>query len=402
MWNRGRKKGLVSRALWAACTMAVCSAMVVGCPLAPLKVVDGNDGIVPKVDVLCNSVSCDLTAGAGNRNHPSGEVRGTVTVSNDNYNLYVTFAPADGFAVGVTHVDVTCSAPDDRGAPGQYQSQVDPGGIVVFPNTVTHTFPFGAVSGSDGCVLDVDCVKGIGQTVFIRAHAETFTEDGENGETGFGGFSNCIGTGASSNPFPSNGGSWFAYITYDVNCCGGGGGGGESCRTQTQGGWGTNPHGGNPGTIRDAIWDTAFPDGLVVGCATGNTITLETSADVANFLPTGGRARALTSSYVNPTGNTEAGVFAGQLIAATITIAADETIPDFSDCGGNSIAGMCYVDDASPLNGLTVGEIVAIANEVIGGCSTAYTPNQLSAALANINENFSDGIADLGFLSQCN
>jgi hypothetical protein len=377
-------------------------ALTIGCPKqAPAKYVDGNDGVLPSsTTALCKTAVCDLTAGAGQPG--TGQPRGTVTVSNDNFNLYVTFAPADGFAIGVTHVDVTCTAPTERGAPGQYHSIIDLGGLVTFPATVTHTFPFGEESGSDGCILDVDCESGEPLTFYIRAHANTYLEDGTDPETGFGGVSGCD-DGATSVHVPAGGGSWFAYIEYAPECCDDSGGTDEGCTTYTQGGWGAPAHGNNPGTIRDAVFATCFPSGLVIGCVGGRSVTFTSAAAIEAYLPAGGPPSVLTEDddgALDPT-STGAGVLGGQLIAAKMNVCADANYADFPECDLGAIGGLCYEDDTSPLDGMTVAEIILAADEAIGGCSTDYTPNELNTALTNINENFHDGNDDLGYLVAC-
>ena len=65
--------------------------------------------------------------------------------------------------------------------------------------------------------------------------------------------------------------------------------------TFTQGGWGTRPHGGNPGTIRDAHFAQVFPNGLYLGLpqdtASGKFyLRFTTSLAVQNGLPQGGKA----------------------------------------------------------------------------------------------------------------
>ena len=80
-------------------------------------------------------------------------------------------------------------------------------------------------------------------------------------------------------------------------------------RTETMGGWGAPPHGGNPAAFMYANFATAFPSGLTVGCSGGHTLHFDAAVNITNFLPSGGTPRALTASAVDPTGlkNTLAG-----------------------------------------------------------------------------------------------
>ncbi len=166
----------------------------------------------------------------------------------------------------------------------------------------------------------------------------------------------------------------------------------EGFRSQTQGGWGSSANGDNPGTYRDANFAAAFPNGLTIGC--NNTLTLTSSAAVQAFLPSGGQPSVLPNgaSIDADFGNT----FAGQLVAATLTLGFDANDPNFSS-NNLSIAELIY--NTGIFTGMTVGEVVAIANEVIGGCSTEYSPAQLTQGLDLFNQNYVDGTTDNGNFS---
>jgi hypothetical protein len=103
-------------------------------------------------------------------------------------------------------------------------------------------------------------------------------------------------------------------------------------RTQTPGGWGSKARGNNPGAYRDAHFNQAFPNGLVVGCEI-NTLTLTTSQAVEIFLPCGGTAAAITQDYTNP--GCISNVFAGHLVAATLSVYFDLNDEGFSQAEGN-------------------------------------------------------------------
>ncbi len=169
-------------------------------------------------------------------------------------------------------------------------------------------------------------------------------------------------------------------------------------RTQTQGGWGTNANGNNPGVYRDANFDAAFPDGLTIGC--DYTLKLTSSQAVEDFLPDGGPSSAISQNYLDPTsiGNT----LAGQLTAVTLSLGFDFYDPDFGESDTN--LGDAIINSGT-FSGMSVSEIVDIANEVFGGCSTAYSPSQMTGVLSTINENFVDGNTNNGNLdcsaSQC-
>ena len=162
-------------------------------------------------------------------------------------------------------------------------------------------------------------------------------------------------------------------------------------RTQTQGGWGSNCAGNNPGCYRDANFAAAFPNGLSVGCT--NTVTLSSSANVAAYLPCGGPNAVLTSSYTNPSclNNT----LLSQLITTTLSVTFDQYDPTFSS---SNILLIDLVLGSGPLAGLTVGQVLTEANNAVGGCGSTYSLTDLNQALTSINESFVDGTISTGVL----
>jgi hypothetical protein len=110
-----------------------------------------------------------------------------------------------------------------------------------------------------------------------------------------------------------------------------------------------------------------------------------------------------------------AGVFAGQLVAATINAAFSQYNADNGEgsllCGGGrsfpgGLGDLVYVDGCvhDDLVGLTVNEVIAMANCVIGAdCGSCGVPadvtiSDLSDALTTLNENFVDCDTDEGCL----
>lgn len=165
-------------------------------------------------------------------------------------------------------------------------------------------------------------------------------------------------------------------------------------RTQTPGGWGAEPNGNNPGTYLHANFDAAFPNDLKIGCAGGFTITLTNAQAITNLLPTGGQAAVLTASAVNPAEIKN--VLVGHLVALTLSTGFDVHDPNFGQAGihlGDMVIG------SGPFAGKTVSQFLVIANNVIGGCSNAYTAKQVLTTATLINENYTDGLVDNGFLN---
>ncbi len=161
-------------------------------------------------------------------------------------------------------------------------------------------------------------------------------------------------------------------------------------RTQTPGGWGAKAAGNNPASYRDAHFDEVFPDGLVVGDASGYTLTLESAMDVQNFLPSGGTPAALSMDYVNPSGKKDLkNSFAGHIVALTLSVNFDLNDPNFSF--GTGLLGDLVFSDMTGFEGMTVAEVLAEANKVLAGLSSGYSIKDLHGIISDVNESFVDG-----------
>ncbi|MBN4062482.1 MAG: hypothetical protein COA57_06245 [Flavobacteriales bacterium] len=162
-------------------------------------------------------------------------------------------------------------------------------------------------------------------------------------------------------------------------------------RTQTQGGWGSTPNGGNPGVYQHNNFNATFPNGIIIGC--NNTITLTSAQAVTDFLPQGGQPAAISQSYTNPTQALT--VLAGQVLALTLSIGFDNYDQQF---GSSSTA----LEDLVIISGLMAGQTVAYAldqgNSALGGCSISYSISDINNVLSQINQNFVDGTQDNGYL----
>lgn len=202
------------------------------------------------------------------------------------------------------------------------------------------------------------------------------------------------GTGMNQTESPQ----WMYYIEYQLQCCDQWVG--CEFRTQSQGGWGTVCHGQNPGCYRDEWFDIAFPEGdgyLTIGCGDGYTMTFTSSQAVQEFLPSGGKPGPLEFNYVNPTGKTEAGVLASQVLALALTLGFDSTDPDF--CSSEELlVDLVICNTGTAFDCWAVGDLFDEANVVLGGCESEYRPGEIADALAMVNENYVDGKVDLGFL----
>jgi hypothetical protein len=182
--------------------------------------------------------------------------------------------------------------------------------------------------------------------------------------------------------------------------------------TYTQGGWGSGcpdpqvdrEFSTQPGCIRDHFFDEVFPNGVTIGDPAGvgsgaaNVYAAHwtTALAVENFLPAGGKPRALTGDVTDPT-DTPAGVLAGQILALTMN-REYSCAGVFSFLGlipyGNCLGGYVIPDACgSKFAGLTVDEFLAVANMAIGGDDSALDPYHANLSHVNftatcLNEKF--------------
>lgn len=298
---------------------------------------------------------------------------GTVTVSNDQTNLYVSFTTTGNWWLSETHVHVATSLagiPQRNGnpVPGQFAYKANHNPMV---QNYVYTIPLGSWTP--------------GTQLYIAAHSVVNLLDQYGNiiqrETGWG-----QGPG-----FPGR--NWAMYLTYTVQACNpnpdpllG------QFRTQTQGGWGSVPRGNNPGAYLHSNFAGAFPSGVVVGG--GYTITLTSAQAVTDYLPDGGTPAPLTQNWVDPTGMIS--VLAGQVVALTLNVGFDLYDPAFSPSPVN-LKDLVVADPTSPYYGWTVQQVLNQANLILGG--GPGDPSQINDAVSSINENFTDGNTNNGFLA---
>jgi len=158
---------------------------------------------------------------------------------------------------------------------------------------------------------------------------------------------------------------------------------GDYC-SYTQGGWGSPPAGGNPGSILADNFDGIYVE-LVVGGIF--IMTFESAPNVEDYLPAGGTPGSLTGDVTNPA-STSAGVFGGQVTALRLNV-------DFNDAGiidgfEGSISGLVLQGTGGSLDGQTVAEILAAAEQALGGGAlpAGYSLSSLNGLVSNLNEAF--------------
>ncbi|MCF8242719.1 MAG: choice-of-anchor A family protein [Melioribacteraceae bacterium] len=159
--------------------------------------------------------------------------------------------------------------------------------------------------------------------------------------------------------------------------------------TYTQGGWGSTPNGGNPGTIREDHWDDVFPDGMIISSV--YTLTFTSSDAIEDFLPSGGRPGAMDEDRTNPwKGKHVGGNFGGQVVALTLNVEYDAA--GFIGENDYALEDLIIVED--PFEGMTVREFLTLAQNALTGTETEYEFSELNEMATELNENFDDGTDD--------
>ncbi len=152
--------------------------------------------------------------------------------------------------------------------------------------------------------------------------------------------------------------------------------------TYSQGGWGAPANGNNPGAVRDAYFSTVFPSGLDVGDPSNYTIHFSSAAAIETFLPGGGPDNPLSQNLVDPISSNGIGNWAGQIVAAEMNVGYDEA--GYLGTGFTDLKNLKYI--TGPFAGMTIEDVLVIANTALGGGSTSgYSYNQIGYAAEQIN-----------------
>jgi hypothetical protein len=303
---------------------------------------------------------------------------GEVTVWNDDANVYIKFTAAPGYqlarASGLIgdHSHLYSVLWNDA---SEAQGATPPDFIQVFsPEVQSHTFS-----------LPVDQVFAAYECVWVNVHAVIVQKDGSG---------NIIDTKyawADAYEYITSFQFSRAFQFCHMIClppgeC-------DTLRTQTPGGWGAEPAGNNAGMYLHENFDIAFGE-LTVGCYPGNYYVRLTSAQaITDLLPTGGKAAVLTTNVTDPSAIKN--VLVGHLVALKLSVGFDVYDGEFGQ-GGVALGSMEI--GSGVFQGWTVAKFLAEADKVLGGCSNAYTPDQILETATAINENYVDGLIDNGFL----
>ncbi|MFM7726631.1 MAG: hypothetical protein ACKO7B_08010, partial [Flavobacteriales bacterium] len=162
--------------------------------------------------------------------------------------------------------------------------------------------------------------------------------------------------------------------------------------TYSKGGWGS-PSTSTSGQYRDNNFDAAFPNGLTIGCGIGS-FTFTSAQAIEDWLPSGGGSAVLPAgNIVNPSADVFSNNFADQLIAAMLNTGFDAYDENLGASGAN-LGNLTYA--SGTFAGMTINSVIAIANDVIGGCSNAYTRTQVLGAMEAVNMSFHEGADNSG------
>jgi hypothetical protein len=150
------------------------------------------------------------------------------------------------------------------------------------------------------------------------------------------------------------------------------------------------PRNGNPACLLEDYFDVVFPNGVMIGDDTGPGMhyALWTSADaVEDFLPSPGNLGVLTEDLIDPE-RTPAGFLADAILSLRLncefscsgTFATASAFTRLSDCFSDFV-----IPDScgSRFAGMTVGEFLELADQVVGGNTAVLEP--YSAGLVHVN-----------------
>jgi hypothetical protein len=193
------------------------------------------------------------------------------------------------------------------------------------------------------------------------------------------------------------------YFEYEVRCCPWYDNQSEFT-TYGQGGWGTTCHGWNPGCYRDDWFDVAFPDGVTIGSdecdgSDGYTMTFTSAEAVEAYLPCGGQPGPLEDDFEDPAERVEGGggVLASQTLALTLNLGFDAIDENFGS-SEELLADQVICNTGTDFDGWTVAGLLEEANWILAGCESDYGPGETAEILEIVNENYSDGGADNGYV----
>jgi uncharacterized repeat protein (TIGR01451 family) len=139
-------------------------------------------------------------------------------------------------------------------------------------------------------------------------------------------------------------------------------------------------------------YDGDGPRGFAPSIGTGAfSISFNGAPGLQGYFPADGVPDVLTETELNPT-STSSGVFGGDVTGLRLDV-------DFSDAGllpGASSANfadltLCNISDLPGLDGMTVRQVEALAEGILGGGDTTYTPAQIDTDVSRLATAFVSG-----------
>lgn len=162
--------------------------------------------------------------------------------------------------------------------------------------------------------------------------------------------------------------------------------------TENQCGWGKTWHWCWHSDFLTGYFDDVYGSGSVT-IGGENTLTFTSPYAIKQFLPQNGNSKVLTSSEVNPRWNK--GDFAANVLCLQLSV-------DFSDKGVTTAFLGEQRIRYGKMEGSSVREVLAIANEVLGGNLGALPANvslsKLNQIVETILENYNGGHENHGYL----
>ncbi|MCB9182754.1 MAG: hypothetical protein H6591_02465 [Flavobacteriales bacterium] len=166
-------------------------------------------------------------------------------------------------------------------------------------------------------------------------------------------------------------------------------------RTVTQGVWGLPTNIGTEAAYMAQRWSQAYPapNYLTIGCGS-RVMRFTTAQAVINALPCYGAAAILPSgTTVNPSSVNN--TFVGHLVSLKISTRMDEIDPSFC-ASGTMLKDMVVA--SGTFAGWTVQQLLDLADQVIGGCTSSYSVMTVVSAVANINNGYDGPNENSGYL----
>jgi len=142
---------------------------------------------------------------------------------------------------------------------------------------------------------------------------------------------------------------------------------------------------------------TAFPSGIVVGDVLGLHLFFSAAADVFAFLPCTASASILNGTIIGPVAadcSVAGGVLAGEILALSIAVGLDLFDPHFY---ASPVPLSALVVVKGDCIGMTVAQVLALANQVLAGkvvLPASLTLAALTQCVIDINLNFSSGLVN--------